>query len=185
MLELGRLAERVDQRLAVLEPARCARRPCPLRTARTLASGPCGPGVTFSIIGMHLLHRESGFVDPDSSAEPEVEAVVRVAPPPVLAGFGGPDHRMARLAEVGRGMPVRAQVAAARPPARQALAQVHPAGADLDARGADIERRVDVEVGLEMVAEPRHVSDGPMWVAAGPIPRDGPLVALTLPPRGG
>ena len=67
MLELGGLAERVDQRLAVLEA-----RPCgvarPPRTARTLASGPCGPGATFSIMGclsrevrIWEVERETGF----------------------------------------------------------------------------------------------------------------------------
>jgi hypothetical protein len=48
-------------------------------------------------------------------------------------------------------MPVRAVVAAARPPARLALAQVHPRVASLDAGGADIERRVELKVRLEMV----------------------------------
>src|SRR4051812_11497605 len=88
-----------------------------------------------------------------------VQAVVRVAPTPVLIGLSGPDHGMAGLLEVGRGMAVGTPVAAACPSARQALPQVFPGGTDLDARRADIERGLGLSRRLEMVAEPRHVTD--------------------------
>src|SRR6185503_11273496 len=88
---------------------------------------------------------------------------------------------MARLAEVGRGMPVGAGVAAARPPARQALAQVDPCGIDLDARRADIERRVDLKVRLEMFAGPRQAAGSPMRPRPGQKRLAGAPVATTLP----
>ena len=156
----------------------------PRRTARTLASGPCGPGLTFSIMGRlpagRSGHVAAAAVRPSESGR-LVQAVVRVAPSPVLAGFGGPDHRMARRAEVGRGMPVRAPVAAARLPAGQALAQVLPGGADLDARGQTSQRRVDPMVGFEVLAERRHVAARPMCPRPGGSPLAGPRSADTTP----
>src|SRR6185503_12697338 len=77
---------------------------------------------------------------------------------PILVGLRGPDHRMARLTEMRRRVSVPALVAAARPAAHQALAQVHPDVIGLDARRADVERGVDLDLGLEVVTEQRHVT---------------------------
>ena len=175
VLELGRLAERVDQGLPVLEAPRvCVIRPPPdLQDAgqRTVRSGrdvleACGDA--------SLGGRGASLVEP----------VVRIAPLPILAGLDGANHRVPRLAEVGRGVPVRAQVAAARAPAGEALAEMDPRVADLDARGADPDRRIDPEVGLEVLAERRHVAVRPM-----PVGRRIRVQALaadtsTAPPSG-
>jgi hypothetical protein len=56
-------------------------------------------------------------------------------------------------------MPVGTEVAAAGPTAGQALTQMGPCGTDLDARGADIQRRIDADLELEMVAELHHLTD--------------------------
>jgi hypothetical protein len=57
---------------------------------------------------------------------------------------------------VGRGMTVRAQVAAAGPPAREALPEMHPFGAGLDTVGADAEGRVDGRFGVQVLARGHH-----------------------------
>jgi len=74
---------------------------------------------------------------------------------------------MPRLMEVGGGMPVRAQVATARAPTGKALAEMDPGVAGLDARGADRDRRIDPEVGLEVLAVRRQVAVRPMCSRAG------------------
>src|SRR5438270_7401787 len=59
--------------------------------------------------------------------------LVHVTPAPVLTGLRGARDRMAVLARVLGRVPVRRRVAAADLPAGLAHAQVHPAGADLQA----------------------------------------------------
>ncbi len=146
VLELGRLAERVDQCLPVLEApgVRIIRPPADVQDAgeRTVRAGGhvlvhwgASLAVRDPVDGLRVISRagshRGALVDRRAGL---VQAVVRIAPPPVLTGLGGPDHRMPRLAEVGRGVPARAQVAAARAPAGEALAEMDPAAADLDAR---------------------------------------------------
>src|SRR4051812_34007276 len=139
--------------------------PLPRRTDRTLASGPCGPGEPPSIISI----ARSSFR--------AVEAVVRIAPEPSLAWFGGSDHRVPRLHEVRRRMPVRTEVAAAGPSARQALPEMFPAAADLNARRAHIERSADVADEGGMVACASGGIRGGQVVLdhAGTLPRGGRL----------
>src|SRR3954469_17112540 len=134
--------------------------PLPRRTSRTLASGPCGPGDAFSIIGCRSSVTESDVGDLLLDLIADVQPVIQVAPSPVLAWLSRPDHRVARLLEVCRGMAIRAQVAAARPAAGQALPEMFPPSADLDARGADGQRRValsEVPIDLDMLARLRLV----------------------------
>ena len=69
---------------------------------------------------------------------------------------------MIRFVEVCGGVPVRAVVAAARPPAVQTLAKVDPHRANLDARRADVEREIDLDTGLEMLAALGHVACPPV-----------------------
>src|SRR5262249_29449901 len=67
-----------------------------------------------------------------SSVERE-RALVDVAPHPVLARLGGADQRVGRLVEVRGRVAVRRVVAAADLAAHEALAEVHPVAADLEA----------------------------------------------------
>src|SRR5262245_61390092 len=65
------------------------------------------------------------------------ERVVRVAPGPLLTRLRGADEGVPGLVGVGRGMTVRAVVAAAGAAADEALPEVDPAAAHLDTRRAD------------------------------------------------
>src|SRR6478752_7602749 len=102
-----------------MSASRCSRPPPPLspfpfRTARTLARGPCGSVDGNSIIGgipsilgragpapgsdrRMFRSRRHGFV---AGRARDVQAVVDVAPSPVLVGLSGPDHWMAGLVEM-------------------------------------------------------------------------------------
>src|SRR3954469_2885526 len=140
-----------------MSASRCSRPPprassLPRRTARTLASGPWGSVGEKSITGASWLGRLV------LGQALRVEAVVDVAPSPVLIGLRGSDHGVACLAEVRRGMAVAALVAAARASAVQTRPEVHPRVATLDAPGAHRERFIDADVGLVVDTEPRHVT---------------------------
>ncbi len=174
VLELGRLPERIDQRLPVLEPRPRSVTPPPA-DGEDVGQRSVRAGLTISIMSILRGSVGCGIVG--------IEAVVRVAPPPVLVWFGGPDHRMARLLEMSRGVPVRAQVAAAGPSARQALAEVLPAGADLHARGTDVERGVERTVGLEMLADSRHVAASTQRARSGTRPVARSQAMRTLAPN--
>src|SRR4051794_285781 len=139
--------------------------PLPRRTDRTLASGPCGPGEPPSIISI----ARSSFR--------AIEPVVRIAPEPSLAWFRRSDHLVPRLHEVRSRMPVRTEVAAAGPSARQALPEMFPAAADLKARRAHIERSADVADEGGMVACASGGIRGGQVVLdhAGTLPRGGRL----------
>jgi hypothetical protein len=87
-----------------------------------------------------------------------------------------PDHRVTTGVEVGGSVPVGTQVAARRQAAGEALPEVDPRIAELRARGADPEWRIDPQVGLEVLAVSRHVAVRPMC--------PGPGGSLVAGPRG-
>jgi hypothetical protein len=75
---------------------------------------------------------------------------VNVAPTPVLAGFKGPDNRVAAAVKMFGRVPVRRRVAAADVAARQTQAQVYPPRADSQTILAAVGARNDLTDGCQM-----------------------------------